>query len=100
MLTQNMTELFSAEGEATPHNTDKTTHPGVRGASITSVWAVGYPMYNSSSCNVVIVRTAQASGRAHSLVRFRAPPGVRGWFVRGCFGEKIYTYILLKPRGH
>jgi hypothetical protein len=46
------------------------------------------------------VRSAWCSGlgemsevRAHTLVRFRAPPGVRGWSVRGCLGGKIYTIL-------
>ena len=34
------------------------------------------------------------AGRAHTLVRFRAPSGVRGWFVRGCFGGKINSILL------
>ena len=33
----------------------------------------------------------------HTSVRFRAPPGARGWVVRGCFGEKIYS-ILFRRR--
>ena len=34
------------------------------------------------------------SARAHTLVRFRAPSGVRGWFVRGCFGGKTYSILF------
>ena len=29
-------------------------------------------------------------------MRFRAPSGVRGWLVRGCYGEKFY-YIQYDP---
>ena len=32
--------------------------------------------------------------RAHTLVRFRAPSGARGWFVWGCFGGKIYSFLF------
>ena len=32
--------------------------------------------------------------RAHTSVRFRAPPGVRGWFVRGCLGGQIYSILF------
>ena len=35
--------------------------------------------------------------RAHTLVRFRAPSGVRGWFGRGCFGGKIYSILFTAP---
>ena len=31
--------------------------------------------------------------RAHTSVRFRALPGVRGWFARGCFGGNIYSIL-------
>ena len=35
---------------------------------------------------------AARAPRAHTLVRFRAPSGERGCFVRGCFGEKSILF--------
>ena len=32
--------------------------------------------------------------RAHTLVKLRAPSGVRGWFVRGCFGGNIDSILF------
>ena len=66
-------------------------------------WARGAVLCGAASVENDVLFCSGAEGwdpvrtpRARTLVRFRAPSGARGWFVRGCFGG-FYSIFQSEP---